>query len=373
MTLRRLPALCVALAALIGPAPLVAAQSDLDPATVAATNLTAAQTTQIQEFVGAWLPRLASEDPEQRKRARETLLNHAENSNASVSFRQAYSAALLGGEQGLAALARSSSEPIAINALMVARELATTEAANLLVGHLSDQRVPVRFAAAAGVGRVFTAVQNAAGVPAIPSAAVLSLVRDLGNRVAQEQDVNVLGAAVRSLIAGMNVIRPGFEQVRLESFRTLGRQCAARMAATPEITEPLLRVYLRAATAVRDALLENNPQRLIPRPRSSGSLKSEPYGDAGSIAGQSIALMLKNLRNFPDGDTAPRETGAKLVAVGEAITSLVAAAGGQNWADQKMGEDFAKATRQGDQAFTEKAARALAVLEGLGLGPFLNK
>src|SRR5690606_27458654 len=152
-----------------------------------------------------------------------------------------------------------------------------------------------------------------------------------------------------------------------------GRQCAARMAATPEITEPLLRVYLRAATAVRDALLENNPQRLIPRPRSSRSLKSEPYGDPGSIPGRSIALMLQNLRNFRGGGRAAREPGARPVAVGEAITSRVAAAGGQSWAAQKMGEDFAKATRQGDQAFTGKAARALAVLEGLGLGPFLNK
>lgn len=379
MTLRRLPALCVVLAALTGSATGARAQADLPAEIVQAATLNNDQIAQTSKFVQEWLPKLVSDDPADVKKGREHLLEPLKNAQTSVSFRQKYSEMLLAGVPpggGLERLASSEKDAVAVNSLRIAGELATTEAANLLTAHLTDASPAVAFSAASGLGRTFGAISGASGVPAITSQGVLDLVNRLGQQVTSEKRPEVAGAAVRALIAATGIVRAGFEGARPAAFGTLCRSCSQRAQAAAKdpgrgwIAD--LPAMLWATTAVRDALEQNNPAVAL----TPNQLPDMPHGTVGvgaEFMGHMLSMGVKRINDLPPGESRVRDQCVDLANIAEQGLSIAVPALGGQYQPKGLASSLKSGTKQGDTQFVRDAIEVLSGLRGQGLGPFMEK
>jgi hypothetical protein len=379
MTRRRFPAIYVLLAALLGPAPIALAQGQIPPATITATDPTAEQLKQVDEYVAANLPVLSSDDSDKIKQARNRLLEPLRpkgNTGPSVRFRTEYSNRLA---KTLGELAVSQREVVAFNAVRVAGELATPDAVAVLVKGIDDKRPSVRLMAAAGMGRTFDAVHQLS--PAIGADAVVALIGRVGQMVAAEQQPQVLQTAVRSLVVAMSITRQGYQDVRPAAFAALTTQVGVRarqLGAGGQIFMPAL---LIAADATRTALASVSDPVL--RLNDAGNKQ------AAELSGHLVACIMRRLADFQAaaGDTDAvtkakadyRAVAADVVAMAEASAVVALSRPPMNTSIEakNMAEEFKKGTAEGDRAFFQKALQLLTELErpapGPALGPFMQQ
>src|SRR5205823_3593231 len=94
---------------------------------------------------------------------------------------------------------------------------------------------------------------------------------------------------------------------------------------------------------------------------------------AAQFDGDLVAAIMRRLREFPQGQPEARDLASKVVAVAETSATVASGRLGKQWDDKNMAADFKKASPEGDRDFVQKAVDLLSTLEGLGLGPFLNK
>jgi len=360
MTLRRLPAILIAVAALFGPARWAGAQGELPAAVVTATSPSPEQVKQITDYAQEWGPKLDNPDAAAIRNARDKLLSPLKTPAASVRFRQAYTDALVSELQKHLA---SPTEQVALNAMRVCGELATAPVATLLTDRLGDPKPSMRLMAAAQLGRTFNAVE--ASSPAITKEDLDALIDRLGERMLKEEDAPVLTAVTRALMAAVQVTNASLATVRPHAFEVMCRQGAERakkLGPLPQ-SQPTLEALLRASTAARDALTANDPKL---------ALKEPGIRLAGELNGQMLAAVLMHLKDLPQGQAQARDGIVPVVAVADSAAVLVTAALGKPYQSQGMTEDFKKATQDGDGDFKRKALQALDAMKDVGLGPFIK-
>jgi hypothetical protein len=352
MTLRRLSAVCILTAtAFLLPVPSALAQFGLPRDVVAAESIGGAQATQIERHIGEWLPRLGSQDPAEIKRSRDNLLAPLREPTISVAFRQAYSERLL---QGLRQHAQDERDIVVVNALRVAGELATPAAVQLLQQKLQDPHAPVRFAAVAAVGRVFSAVRDTS--PAIGPADVQQLGARMGQQLGSERAPEIVDACVRALATAMEITRPNYEGVRAMAFEAVASGVGERARALRGDANdaPMLIVLLRAGQFSRDALSVNDPRLQI----GDASVRQ-----AAELNGHLLAYVVRRLQGggFQE-DSESRELTIRIVAVAE--TGIVLAANRMRIQQQalNLASDFTKGTPEGDRDFFRKAVELIGVL-----------
>jgi hypothetical protein len=356
MTRRRISAIAVAagmMLAALAPAPMALGQADLPVEIVRAGTLTSEQVEQIRRFTEDAVKMLASPDPREVKRGRDRLLAPLRGRDISVRFRQEYSNQIV---PGLRQLPVKENELCAVNVLRIAGELATSDSSALLEQSLADERVAVRFAAVTGMGRTFDAVN--ANSPAMPRDGGQRLVTRLGERIEKEPAAVVVDAAVRALMAAMNVTRSGFD-VRQQAISALALSMGNRIkqAGSQPHDPALMEPALRTGIAIRDALTVNNPGLAVD---AAGARAAAEYN------GHLVAYLLRRLKaDFPQGQPSLRDEPAQLLSVAETAIPLA----GQRLGNARvtvpagMVADFKKADAAGDRDFFRKAMEVIALLQ----------
>ncbi len=359
-TWRRLPAALLAVL-LIPVAPASAQSSEFVSSDIAGSLvINQAQRQAIQDAVGTNLPRLASEDPTQIKRGRNNLLRPLGGTGVSVGFRLEYSNQLAA---GLAVHARAGKDITAVNALIIAGELATEQSANLLDQFRADQRVSVRYAALSAFKRTFEAMTT--NNPAMGAEQAQSFVGKIADQIGNEQHPDVLDAAARALIAAGSVNRPGWEAFRSASFAALARSLGDRarkldVAADSNAIAPTL---VRACEAMRDYLpqLQTNDPTLRVAAEFGGHLLAAVGRRVD--AGDYPVIAIGDDDSTAAAKRSARHTPSLMVAVAQTtiLFSLDRMAPDNRRDATPLVDEFRKATAEGDQAF-------LRTLDGV-IGP----
>ncbi len=350
---------------LLGPDSQCLAQiAPLPDAVIQAQTLTPEFVGLIQQYAADGSKNLGTDDAELVKQSRNVLIAPFKSQNVSVEFRQKYSEILM---PKLAPLVDGPRDLNATNALRVAGELATTEAAELLGKTLSDKRPDaVRLFAAMECGRVFEILnpdhaKNAQ--PAVRPPELLSIIDKLGDRVLHEARSNVLDATVRALLAGARVNRDGFAGVRNKAVDVLCTQAAARAKAMANWAEAMeaMPALLRVQIFLRDAIGEANPQMAL----TPAQIKLDV-----AVHGQLIAWIADNLKQMEEGTS--RQLPEQAIRVGENACVVGLEKLNEAYQSQKLADDFKKATPEGDREFFAKVLTLRQKLEGppLNLGPF---
>ncbi len=246
-------------------APLSAQPGELPLEVVESIAISGDQMRDIRGYVASGLQLLESDDRARMRRGRQALLVPLQNPRASVTFRLAFS------EEAAPSLRRSAqgpSEVRAINALIVAGALGTTQGTRVLDRSITDARIAVRYSAIRGYRRTLLVVNEA---PAMPPDDAQAVVATLGAHLAREKDPDAFDACVRSLIQAAGITRTGFQDVRLKAVRSLARACDERIRSLPAdpSADPFLKAIVRAGKSLRDAAadqqlgLDQGASRLI--------------------------------------------------------------------------------------------------------------
>jgi len=333
------------------------AQQVIPPEIIVKGELTQADRDVVLNFVKERVSHLADADPASMKRNRDELLSPFRNPSVSVSFRQAYNTSAIA---ELKRLADDPKDVVAVNAMRVAGELATSDATAILEKKITDPRMAVRFAAVSGVERTMAAIS--ARNPALPPDRVKFLIELVGKVIVDPKnaDSEVVFAAERALITSLNV---GLEGVRPLAFKTLSNSVSALAKRYAAVPTPVVMqvVFLRAGEATRDAI---------------GNLQSELKGDnlkdAAVLCGNLLSWAYCQVKSgqLAVGQKETRDEPTKIVRVAE--TSLALACQKAKVAppgDVKLGDDFAKAEAAGDTSFTRKMIDRVipAVVTGFGV------
>ncbi|MCB9838074.1 MAG: hypothetical protein H6813_01945 [Phycisphaeraceae bacterium] len=171
---------------------------------LAATALTApaqlandASDAQISAYASDKMAGLSGGDPLVVRKARADLLAPLRRADVESGFRLKYSSALQ--QAGLERLASDADDLVAINAIVVAGELATQLSVNVAEKALRDQREAVRYEAARSVGALLRAADL--GAAAIPENQIDALFGVLRGRFGEEPSVQVIDAMIVALSA----------------------------------------------------------------------------------------------------------------------------------------------------------------------------
>jgi len=280
------------------------------------------------------------------KRARQDLLQPLADPQVSAPFRLEYGKQL---EPLLSKLAADKRDMVAINALLIAGELATEHGVSVLEKQAGAKDPVVRYTAARGVGLTFEAIQRSA--PALTPDRVERMIKGVGERLAAETDPRVLDTLSRALVAASKISQQNFQSIPATALTELGLRLGSRLKVNPDkVSIPaLLDTALTAGVAQREAL--SNPATRLP----DGARR-----EAGAFAGDLLALIARAIKAGKDlspvqsddleetksAKVQSRVLPAQAVALAEAIIAL---ASDGAYKDQHLG-DLVKPAMNGDDA-----------------------
>ncbi len=255
----------------------------LAPALISKTALSTGERGEVAAFVRDELGGLEGE-PDKVKIARDHLLAPLAQSSVSVDFRGAMGEALI---PELARLIKSPRDLVAVNALRLAGELATSSSVNLVLPALNDPRQSVRSAACTALARAFEHAARTA--PAINSDNALAAVRALGAALESQNDPILNDNAVLALASAMRVPAAQMKDLQNAAASQLAVSASARAQAVGSQgvdAVGTLAVLARAAGSLRDVTVGAAIAGGLP----PATLKSEAVLAGHILAGASRAL-----------------------------------------------------------------------------------
>jgi len=277
--LSRAPWLALALlAAVLTLAPLtpgLAQHGDITPDVITATRLSTDQERIVRTYAAQHAQGLGSTDAEVRRRARARLLEPLSTPNTSVSFRLAYSGALV---PELDRMTRAEHVEVRLNAIRVAGELATQDASDLVVRAIESDSVETRIMAAFALRRTFETI--ASQPPAMAEGRVRDLLGRAGRVVEREPDPLVFDAAVRAMTAAGGIARPTLN-LRSDAYRQLAERAGERVRTRRSMND--LVGVMRTGEALLGVL------------RTVDGLDRQAAIAAGGFAGDALAFVRDRL------------------------------------------------------------------------------
>lgn len=235
-----------------------------------------------------------SGDADAISRARRALLTPLRGREVAPAFRVEYAALLV---PTLRSLAADKQDQAAINATILAGELATKDAMGVLSLSLKDSRPAVRLVAAQGFARTFTAART--GQPAIVARDALGAIKELETAFLAESDPNVADSIAGAFDAAIRAEPSRLPGVRAEAVKVLAGCAGAR--ARDGKSAALASALARAGESLLDAVNEINPAM---------QLSPDLLVEAGGLAGDLIAWGIRS-----DPATLPPERLAELRAL----------------------------------------------------------
>lgn len=274
-----------------------------DPCNVAA--LSPDQTQQIDLYVSKRIDDLGSDDAMSRERARRELLTPLRRPCISVTFRLGYAKAA---QPGLEQLASTSDDEVAINALMVLGELATSSSISSIQSQTSDSRLAVRYAAIVAMTRSFAAARSRA--PALTDSQTNAAVSHLADRLAEESNTQVVDAIVRSLLAAAAIDRDGFSSTQQAALAALSSHIGERLRQADDANRPVLMLSSMRVVEYFARILS-----------SAGSVSTATAQDGSAIAGEILAHVAAraNAGQIPEDN---RQMQTDLVNLSERVLLL---------------------------------------------------
>lgn len=246
-----------------------------------APQLSPDDVTKIKEFTKAKLADFASGDIDKIKRARNELISPFASPGASVPFRIKYGQALA--EANLGELARSKDAGVAINALRVAGEVASTDTLPLVLEGLSADEVSVRVAAAAALSRTMEEV--AGRPPALRPESLVDAIKKAGETLPKERDARAFDAIVRALEPALRISATEYKDAKPAAIRILNARVAERLKASAFDHDPgVVETTLRVVVSFRDELSRN-----------ARSLPEQDVKDLAAFAGDVLAWASKQV------------------------------------------------------------------------------
>ncbi len=281
--------------------PVSGQTTELPESIVSSQSISRDDERSIEAYVTPLFASLESEEPAVLRSARTDLLGPVMNPQVTVQFRIAYTAAMKG---PLQALDRDGSDVAAVNAVVIAGHLASGDGVSILRDALRDERVAIRFAAAAGYGRTLTADS-----PALAARELPGLFRDLSRALDQEQDPFVIEAFVKSLAMACKPREGAIEGLTEQAVRTTAEGVGKKAVGADQARAAMMHgAFLRSAIAVRNVLI-------VP----GNSLAA---ADRKAIAGMGGRLLVHAIERIRGGD-ADAEERATLVQLVDAASALV--------------------------------------------------
>ncbi|MEM7622588.1 MAG: hypothetical protein AAF235_05235 [Planctomycetota bacterium] len=233
----------------------------------------------ISAFVDRHASALRSGDAAEAARAIAQVLQPLDNADASVSFRQAYTAAL-------SALLDEMADDRdhtwrRLSALRLAGRLATEPSATFVERSLASDTEADRLFAIVAVEMIFDAAAGAS--PAVTPATLLRLIDRFDTALQEDDDAMRLDARVRALIAAADVPASRLPGVADAAKTVLAERLAAVLRDQPvsDADPAALRAVLRSAAAISDRI------------RIPGQATPEFAITAAAFAGDMIAYTLE--------------------------------------------------------------------------------
>lgn len=298
--------LCVLLVLLLSPAALAQLGSDLPRSIVEAISIGSAQRTQIDEFIASWSERAASDNPQDNKRALESLTKPLQERGVSVAFRQAYA-------QSVAPLMKSLDEKDAVgaklSALRIAGDLATPNMVSRIKNAMSDEDLGVRLFAVSRAGQAFST--TATHGTAITSADATSLITEIQRVGAQDGiDHELLRACVRALSQGTRLPSRDVGDARSQSIMALSEIVGSRLQALSASDDPafIQGLALDAASASTQSISD-----------ISATTTPQAAKAAVGLGGDIISVALRRVLGKTIEPVAQRDMAVRSVQSGETL------------------------------------------------------
>ena len=270
-------------AALAMTAPALTASAQVAPITPDSSD------AQVTAYVSERLGGLSSAEPMAIRQARIDLLAPLHRAEVDGSFRLKYSGALQQG--GLATLATDSDDRVAINAIVVAGELATQLSVSILEHALGDDREAIRYEAARSMGLLLSAYDT--GDAAIPANQIDSVFRSIESQFKSEASVQVVDALIVALAT------PGDDpQFRTRCVRAMcdGAAEVARRWRSIKPTEAHALTVFRAIDSAYADLLG-----------VQGGVDRDFARSAAIASGQALSFFVRWVEATPPATMTPRE------------------------------------------------------------------
>lgn len=288
------------------------------------------------------------------KRSRSTLAGPLRTPGVSIAFRDAYTAQLI---PVLRPLFTDKRDDVAINAIVLASELGTKPAVDLLTSALKDPRQSIRVRAGMGFARTFVTIRE--GTPALLSGQADAALVTLGDALGTETDPAVLDAIGTGLESAVKVPDTRMEGFRVKALSALvkGVSGAVRKAAAAQPTPiDVSALELRATKVLFDALsLQQTP------------LPADLLVETGGLAGDVLASVNKRVQNG-NLTEAQRNTLSIIATQSERVViACTQKLDKPAAAEMKLGETLAKGE---DDKFRADAAKIIGAEGVLTRPPF---
>ncbi len=250
------------------------------------TTYSAEEQQQISAFVLKRIALIGNDDSKAREDARSQLLVPLRRAGVSVAFRRTMRSA---GLDGLASLADSSDEHVAINALFVLAEIADDASRLVVQRHTADESQAMRYAAIGAMKRTFRVVDTFS--PAIDPGRVSEMVAHLNNLLEDETDATVADAITRAMLQASKIRRNGFETPATQALIGVTSKIGPRLRLAEAGDRPLaLLSCVRVAEALAVKL------------QAPGRINPEVARAAAAFGGEMLAHLayLANDGSLPD-------------------------------------------------------------------------
>jgi|GEM_PF-2620500 len=279
--------------------PCAALAAPIDPGTVSDAEMSS--------FVRDRLGSMGSGDPVAVREARIDLIAPLFTPETDSAFRLQYSGALQQG--GLAKLASGDDELVAINAVVIAGDLATQLSVAILDQALSDDRPAVRYEAARSMGLLLAAY--ARGQAAIPANQIEAVFERIDAQFKRETNELVIDALVAALAATPD----DDPEIRAHSARMMcgGVAVVARQWRTIKPDETHALIIFRAIDSAYSDLLA-----------VQGGVDKDFARSAAIASGQALIFLIHWLDTTPPTSMTPatRQLAIDLGAAAERVLLL---------------------------------------------------
>ncbi|CAG0991191.1 hypothetical protein PHYC_02307 [Phycisphaerales bacterium] len=326
------------------------------PETVTAVGITTDQEAEISRCVRENAADLTSADAAKRRASRLALLRPLENSGASANFRFAYARALI---STLESALQSTDDRVAVNALVVAGDVATDSTTSLLIASLKSDRPALRYDAAYGLRRTFEAMVRSA--PAVNPDNIGIAINALRDRTAVESDGQVLKACVAALLAATDVPSNHAPTARADATAALCVGLGTHVkGASGKAAEPaVLDAYLKGVDGVRIVLA-----------RPGIAITATEAKAACELSGRCAAYGVRILRSkgLAAGESESREVLSNTIAASETLlgqAALSLSAGVLRLPRRDLGDKFSRAVDVNSEVVFINEASAVVGSEGL--------
>ncbi len=327
-------------------------------------SLTESQRETVGAFAASLLPGLSSESAVEVAEARRALVKPLRDPQVTAPVRIELATRL---KSSLTAAAGGKAEASAVNALVIAGDLATVESLGVIEAGMRSTGAPVRYEAAYASMRVFQTAGSAGASP-IRADAVDGHVRTLESWLKAEPEPMVVAALVRALAAAAENAKAEFSSSRSRSLVSLanGIEARADVSGSKDLSPAMLEAVLLALLTERD---------------QSASIKNAEVSKAGArLAGHALAHTIRvlasgsRLSDVEGAAIQPRELYAQVAASAETViaasASQLSTGPAPTIRSYSLGDTLRKGTVRDDAQFAIDAKKHVDSGGTLGKPPF---